>query len=607
MPDHAPGHDATPLARLKVAQLALKVETQRLTRDETKVQLLNVGERVMTSDLLKGWPQRAGDDVLEKNGFPSQIANLFCDTATTAGTIILSRTPGKAATRLISERYDVKGYYLKAKSCNWGPMAGFICENPYFNKAGKSGAASNADYINKYLTSILVPPFLSSEEKMRLRMEYAFVPLELSKARRDEIASGDFEAGTMFCNRTELDGLAGVAMSPDECVLMEFVIRKKAVAGEGAHPIEEIERFEVLAGRLFVARDSNETLAPSWDDPNRSTQQQASTNRYMSKEEIDLISDSYAALWDKASSNTISKIQKMNYIQLSKSRKIPVWPINGIKNRNPPYGVLENYKNAVTGDYDLFSVWPIFPRPEGSTLLKDVTTSSGIISALKRPTEARTLNLAVTPTSPFAPVDIKFRSLSPKTRTNVLIEVVPNAAEMGSNAAPEDPDVGNINEVIETVAQTLNSAVGHVYAKGQRTDPNVAYHSDEGGRPNVKTIEYPIALFIPEQLIPKLGIFNNTVGVKDAQKYLISDNTQFLTVVSTLAEYAIVPIHIGWVAHLVRAASSADAPEGLAEKLIKLIYPPEAETGALADLNRALSDPNLDGNGADLQSLLLRL
>ncbi len=34
--------DATPLARLKVAQLALKVETQRLALDESKGQLLDV-------------------------------------------------------------------------------------------------------------------------------------------------------------------------------------------------------------------------------------------------------------------------------------------------------------------------------------------------------------------------------------------------------------------------------------------------------------------------------------------------------------------------------------------------------------------------------------
>ena len=42
MSDHAPGHDATPLARLKVAQLALKVETQRLARQSSAARLAGV-------------------------------------------------------------------------------------------------------------------------------------------------------------------------------------------------------------------------------------------------------------------------------------------------------------------------------------------------------------------------------------------------------------------------------------------------------------------------------------------------------------------------------------------------------------------------------------
>ena len=67
MSDHAPNSDATPLARLKVAQLALKVETQRLALDESKGQLLDVaagdasiGEiATVLRDALSAWPARA--------------------------------------------------------------------------------------------------------------------------------------------------------------------------------------------------------------------------------------------------------------------------------------------------------------------------------------------------------------------------------------------------------------------------------------------------------------------------------------------------------------------------------------------------------------------
>ncbi|MCA3357229.1 MAG: hypothetical protein ING02_04490 [Roseomonas sp.] len=59
--------DATPLERLKVAQPALKVETQRLALDESKGQLLDVaaadasiGEiATVLRDALSAWPARA--------------------------------------------------------------------------------------------------------------------------------------------------------------------------------------------------------------------------------------------------------------------------------------------------------------------------------------------------------------------------------------------------------------------------------------------------------------------------------------------------------------------------------------------------------------------
>jgi len=76
MSDHAPSHDATPLARLKVAQLALKVETQRLALDETKGQLLDVaagdasiGEiATVLRDALSAWPAHAAPAIAAELG-----------------------------------------------------------------------------------------------------------------------------------------------------------------------------------------------------------------------------------------------------------------------------------------------------------------------------------------------------------------------------------------------------------------------------------------------------------------------------------------------------------------------------------------------------------
>jgi len=49
--------------------------------------------------------------------------------------MIASRAVGKYATGLILEGYASKGFHNKAKSCNWGPMAGFVLADPRFTKA----------------------------------------------------------------------------------------------------------------------------------------------------------------------------------------------------------------------------------------------------------------------------------------------------------------------------------------------------------------------------------------------------------------------------------------------------------------------------------------
>jgi hypothetical protein len=98
MSDHAPNSDATPLARLKVAQLALKVETQRLALDESKGQLLDVaagdasiGEiATVLRDALSAWPARATASIAVELGIApdplhaileQHIAALLTETA----------------------------------------------------------------------------------------------------------------------------------------------------------------------------------------------------------------------------------------------------------------------------------------------------------------------------------------------------------------------------------------------------------------------------------------------------------------------------------------------------------------------------------------------
>ena len=83
---------------------------------------------------------RFGIGAIEESGIIPEHATAMAKVATKTNTLIMIRAPGEYATRLITEGYSAKSYHIKAKSCNFGPMAGFILEKAEFSKRAISGA-----------------------------------------------------------------------------------------------------------------------------------------------------------------------------------------------------------------------------------------------------------------------------------------------------------------------------------------------------------------------------------------------------------------------------------------------------------------------------------
>jgi toxin LF subunit len=76
-----------------------------------------------------------GYEAYDLTGIPALHGEVFQAIADAMGCMIASRAVGKYATGLILEGYASKGFHNKAKSCNWGPMAGFVLADPRFTKA----------------------------------------------------------------------------------------------------------------------------------------------------------------------------------------------------------------------------------------------------------------------------------------------------------------------------------------------------------------------------------------------------------------------------------------------------------------------------------------
>lgn len=82
-----------------------------------------------------------GPAALTVTGTLPAHSDVFQIVANETRCVISSRAVGKYATGLLRDGYATKGFHNKAKSCNWGPMAGFVLSDPRFTKRGDSREA----------------------------------------------------------------------------------------------------------------------------------------------------------------------------------------------------------------------------------------------------------------------------------------------------------------------------------------------------------------------------------------------------------------------------------------------------------------------------------
>jgi hypothetical protein len=84
-------------------------------------------------------------------GFPQMHAHIVLQLACDLHYAILFRDV-KGCTGLLEEGYACKGFRIDTKSCNWGPMQGFVCVDSRLSKKGMVGAADNAKYTLEAVT-----------------------------------------------------------------------------------------------------------------------------------------------------------------------------------------------------------------------------------------------------------------------------------------------------------------------------------------------------------------------------------------------------------------------------------------------------------------------
>lgn len=292
-------------------------------------------------------------------------AQAFARIARQQNCVISSRELGEVCRGLAEEGYDSKGFRIKAKTCNFGPMAGFVCRNSNFSKRG-AGYAAQQEAAHGHA--------LNDDDGVGWRA--GLQQICISEARRGWLEANGY-ATTHLLSAAD-NTRWGVVTNP---VRATFLMRKEMRNGDSVWAL--YETVEPLDSKPVLRRSPWDSLAKQ--------------------------------------------------------------PMNALVNPYPAWGP-GHYKNAVTGDYDLFAVWP--RRADYEPLGAD----------------RRIAGMA----------------LNPQIRD----------AQIGTW---EDRRLGNISDRVHLIAQMVNSLL----PKHGNCTRDMLHHSDEAGRPSVCQIELPVIAFIP--------------------------------------------------------------------------------------------------------------
>ncbi|HEY3538980.1 MAG TPA: anthrax toxin-like adenylyl cyclase domain-containing protein [Trinickia sp.] len=99
-------------------------------------------------------------------GFHPRHVESFKQVSIELRMVIASRELNPLCTDLMMEGYAAKGFHIKAKTCDWGPMAGFVALDPRFTKASQSLAKQEAAVLQAVAAGVGAVPLVISASRL---------------------------------------------------------------------------------------------------------------------------------------------------------------------------------------------------------------------------------------------------------------------------------------------------------------------------------------------------------------------------------------------------------------------------------------------------------
>ena len=356
-------------------------------------------------------------------GMPKRHATAFKTISNQQRCVIICRATGKTCLGLLEEGYDTKGFRIHGKSCDWGPMAGFVLRDPRLSKYGIKPAGKGKTWANKNRaehTEAL------TDEKNKAGWTASTTPLVISELRRRWLIA---------------EGLINVVQKSDRW------------DGTATHPSGISFNYSLIPegdGLWGVYFDNS--------DPRKAFKQERGTAVVK-----------YPRKYGKAYESMLAMTNSPEH------RQFPG----------------ENYLNAITGDYDLFAVWPFVKSKKSNTHLDSNKGKAkpGVVSGYDASQFGMDYRPLGTVIGHGAHKGNIFRlegefAREWDTETNEPVE----------GGMVQGTKLGNITERIYLVGQLVNSLVAAGSPTGRQ---QVIWHSDEAARPALDDLDLPLIAFTP--------------------------------------------------------------------------------------------------------------
>lgn len=393
-------------------------------------------------------------------GIPPQHGLLIQHVAKRLDCCIGFRECGDQNVGLIEEHYATKGSRLHAKSCDWGPMAGFVCLDPRLNKDPSKKTAFNKTENENALSGAeeYFDPLGNLDPKVRQALREGRAADLQGVSVIKELLEGGKMLDVHGGNKTWKGRICPIILCKKR---IDWLLNKKIINPK--------VHWVVVSGRtprkMYVGTAERDGVSVEYRLLSYSKYDLQS--RGMLGKKNDVYTDAEYFAIQLRGTASFEQLQGAGSIQ---GYTIPEWFMEGdwswLLGMTNPQPTAEDYgfKACVTGDYDLFSVWPRANVYSGH-VIRDKTSALGY-----------RLN----------PGGIDARPVD---------QLFPD----GPLRFGREPErIGNITLRLTEVKDALNRQIAQVYKGG-----DCVHHSDEAGNPAPHLLKplvecFPMAFFIPD-------------------------------------------------------------------------------------------------------------